>query len=632
MTNSAIPPITAPIPQTPSSGQVVQIQTLPEALQNISRATRVEGEVIAQNKDGSTRIRTNDGDIDIKVRGRQPHVGQRMEVEIPTGNPPRTATIRNVPAPTPVPATPQTPPATAPAGQVPATPPPPIIDTVKVPPVSTRPADTNYQPQNTGAHPAAPATPVATPPPTFNIGQIVRIVPMTNIVAEGLDSVIATASDKTPLQTNIIANKAESGLISTLLQAVKSSLPQGVANSIPGLQNIEVKPETAGSNISILPQGTAKLSLGIMQPPSPQSIPGLAGITENIIASTLPSNLVLEAKIIAIKSPSGQTQIFSPPLNNNTPATDSSADTTTAITKPLSQTALPSSITVNVTGLTAQKMPIISMAVAQSAPLQNFVLQAYAPMAEIGSQITITPHIAQTSSLSNAAVMPPAWRSIFPLMQPSALWPVMDDIFQSFAQTTPQAAQILGRIIPSPGTPANMGPAILLFAAALRSGDLQTWMGEKKLDMLQKLGKGALLQSLSSETSSLTRANETANSDWRSLPIPMLWQNEISKVMFHVRKEPAEDGSPNGESGTRFIMDLDLTRMGEVQLDGLVRGNRLDLIVRTKEAVSNSMQEAMKKAYADALHGTQIYGEMGFQSDIKNWMVTSKENAYGEDL
>ena len=91
-------PIAPTIPngaQTPApKGQVVQIVSLPDALKDNARSLRIEGEVIAQNKDGSVRVRTERGDIDIQVKGRQPQVGAKMEVEIPAGHPPRLARRR----------------------------------------------------------------------------------------------------------------------------------------------------------------------------------------------------------------------------------------------------------------------------------------------------------------------------------------------------------------------------------------------------------------------------------------------------------------------------------------------------------------------------------------------------------
>ena len=73
----------------------VKIITLPEALQNNARGQRLEGEVVRQNADGSTRVRTPQGDVDIEVRGRQPQPGQRVEIDLPAGRPPRQAVVRN---------------------------------------------------------------------------------------------------------------------------------------------------------------------------------------------------------------------------------------------------------------------------------------------------------------------------------------------------------------------------------------------------------------------------------------------------------------------------------------------------------------------------------------------------------
>ena len=203
----------------------------------------------------------------------------------------------------------------------------------------------------------------------------------------------------------------------------------------------------------------------------------------------------------------------------------------------------------------------------------------------------------------------------------------MDDVFQSFYQATPQAAQILGRIIPSPANGSSFGPAVLLFAAAIRSGDFMGWIGDKKMDMLHKLGKESLLSRLAGETSSLAANADTPATEWKSLPIPLLWQNEISKVMLHVREEPPEQNQESKDGAARFVLDLSLTRMGDVQLDGLVRGKQIDLIVRTQAPVSGSMQDAMRVAYANALDGTDVFGEIGFQSDIKAWRVIKNESA-----
>lgn len=672
MTGSNIPPIlNTPAKPAGPSGQVVQIVSLPEALENNARAVRVEGEVVGQNKDGTTRVKTEAGTIDISVRGRQPQEGAKIEMDIPPGSPPRQATIRPAPpqiqqpspqqppassggtrtpvATTPLPQTPVTrqPTPGQPAPQAPPTQgqtPPTTQPLPNVPghstpqtPVTTMPADGTapikqlpplpgtYQPPVAGSPPVQGSSqPLSTQPPlpSLSPGQFVQIVPLPDQVKPMLpgqnpeNTLSRLPATKTTEQANIIAQKTESGLITNLLQAVKSFIPS--------------LPQTAlNANTQILPTNN-QLAAPLITPPVP----------------SLTQPPVLNAIITAITSPSGQI-VFAPP----------SIPSAAVLNSPAGMSGMPviTPIDVTVTDLTPGKQPIISIPVnggekTETPVTKNFIIQTPPGTLQIGTKISLLPQLAQTSTITQinpsiipttqnvtvptatitpqANMIPPAWRALMPLMQPSTLWPAVDDIFQTFYQATPQAAQILGRVIPSPANTANFGPAALLFVAAMKSGDLQAWLGDRKLDMIHKLGKESLVSRLSGEASLLAQNADAAATDWKSYPIPLLWQNEISKVMLHVRQEADEQSQDQNETGTRFIMDLSLNRMGDVQLDGYVRGKRLDLIVRTELPISSSMQEAMKKAYADALDGSDVYGELGFQSDIKGWMhVTKREEA-----
>lgn len=636
MSPSNIPPVSpTPAPPSGASGQVVQIVSLPDALQNNARAIRIEGEVVRQNKDGSVRVRTPHGDIDVAVRGRQPQEGQRLEVDIPAGSPPRSATIRPAPvqqpqqplppantappAETPVTLPPTRPlpaPATPPAqGQTPAAPPPPSGGiTQPLPPVTgqpVKPAAENPSLPPQGADAALPAKQALPPLPALTAGAIIKLVAQPNgqiPVPDAQGNMVQATITKAETKPVLTVQKAQGNLVTTLLQAVKSVLPD-----------------------SLVPQAIGKMPALAPANNSPVTVP------QN--GTTVPP-LVLSAKIVSITLPSGQT-LTAPAQQMQMTAT--TPPTVAAIPASAAPPATPqvvnpaSLLTVTITEVTPQNQPIVPVPTNSTGTVQNFILQSPPATVPVGTQITLQPQIAIPTAItagdaalfpslptgvlapSPLSALPPAWRAMLPLMQAASLWPAMDELFQTFYQATPQAAQVLGRTIPSPANAANFGSAVLLFAAALKSGDLQGWMGDRKFEMLQKLGKDSILSRLSGETSSLAANTDAAATDWKSFPIPLLWQNEISKVMFHVRKEPAEDEQEQGQAGTRFVMDLSLTRMGDVQLDGLVRGKRLDLIVRTQTPVSSMMQEAMATAYANALDGTDIYGEIGFQSDRANW-------------
>ncbi len=601
-----IPPVT-PAPAKPAgqSGQVLQVVTLPEGLKNNARAIRLEGEVIGQNKDGSTRIKTAEGNIDVTFRGKQPQVGTKLEVEVPAGNPPRNITVRPapvVPQPLPtIPTLPQTPTTQTPMPLPTAPSPQPITPDKPTQPTTQQPAPTQ---------PTTKPAPLPSLPP-LTTGDIVEMVPLPEVFAQTKTALIPNAPlPQPPAQDNNapkpivnagapieddIVQKPQSGIVNALLQSLKASLP----NLLPPPN---LNPQT-GQTTMPLPANTVTATSITLLPTS--------AATTQIVIPDLPQTAPLIAKIMAITSPTGQT-MYAPPEPVVTQTGNSIVPQTPV-----------QNVTVTVTSLTPQNQPVVPLPLNINGAVQNFVIQTPPGTLPVGTQITFMP-IPQQTATGIPSVVPQAWRGFLPFLQASSTWPIMDDIFQSFYQATPQAAQVLGRVVPSPANAQNLGSAIMLFAAAARAGELQNWLGDKKLEMIHKLGKDSLISRLSAETASLSNNNDLPATEWKSLPIPMLWQNEISKVMFHVRQEPNEGSKQDKDGNTRFILDLSLPRMGEVQLDGIVNGKRLDLIVRTQMPVSYPMQEAMKVAYAGALEGSDVFGELSFQGDLKQWMHVIK--------
>jgi hypothetical protein len=183
--------------------------------------------------------------------------------------------------------------------------------------------------------------------------------------------------------------------------------------------------------------------------------------------------------------------------------------------------------------------------------------------------------------------------------------------------------------LPSPASPAQLGPAAIFFLAAIRSGDLGSWLGDKALDILKRDGKGtSVLSRLGGETSTLSKLQaEPVSQDWRGFTLPLSWQNEIHKAAFYYRKGEKEDSDDDDKGRpTRFIFDLSLSRMGEVQIDGLLFGRRLDLAVRTLQRISPAMQQEMKKVYAGAMSETGYEGDIIFQDDPARWVKVIKED------
>lgn len=699
-------------PSTPQA-QAVQIVSLPEGLKNAARAMRVEGEVVALNKDGTVTVRTSEGNIDLTVKGRQPQQGARVEVDIPPANaqrqqaqmrtypappqqaaprpspeqpppqpvpqapPAQTQPVETRPAPAPGQPAPQPPPQTGGTAQpsipAPATPPaqgqPPVqspqtaapqapLPNGQLPPVSaTIPqagqpaADKTQMPLPTSYQPSAAAKPAGSmPAPSLSAGQSVRLAPYSpalaqNAIQQGImpqtltEGIANTHIMRAAFQAGVIVSNAQSELQKTLVQVMRpATASQTAQNTL--INNGIAQPSTKASPILTPPvlQGNAQ-SQSILQTQSLlPTLTGMVGMSENGLTDNLaaPRLFQLDAKIVAVKSDVLMTpQLLGHDEGVSLPNPQANAKGFDLFKAPAQGTqsdARPSLLTAIVTGFTPQNMPLVSIRWPGGQMSQNFVLQYPAGNLSPGTQILLEPQGQPAAPIPGAPLPSTATgltplRPLWPLMSASPLWPALDDVYQTLLISSPQLAQMMARAMPSPSAPAQLGPAALLFIAAMRTGNLENWLGDKKIDTLLRLEKSSFLSRLSGDTANALQSGNDANSsEWRSYPIPMLWQNEISKVMLHMRheREAREDNEEGG--GSRFVMDVSLTRMGEVQLDGLVRGKRLDLVVRTELPISHTMQDAMRKAYADALAHTDVYGDIGFQSDVKGWMKIARRD------
>ena len=113
----------------------------------------------------------------------------------------------------------------------------------------------------------------------------------------------------------------------------------------------------------------------------------------------------------------------------------------------------------------------------------------------------------------------------------------------------------------------------------------------------------------------------------------MFWEGEIQRITLYTRHEnqnQQDDQQDNKNGQTRFVFDLSLTRMGKVQLDGFLKDQRLDLVIRTQNAFSQPMQQTMRQAYSGALDQTSLSGDLNFQGSTENWVhVLENEKQFG---
>jgi hypothetical protein len=254
-------------------------------------------------------------------------------------------------------------------------------------------------------------------------------------------------------------------------------------------------------------------------------------------------------------------------------------------------------------------------------------------------EITGAPNLppAPPSAAPSGVVSPV---SGFPLAGEDVLgasrWPALAEAVEALHATDPAAArQLVEAILPRPD--ARLTTAVLFFLSALRGGDVRGWLGDGTVRALDRT-RPDLSTRLGDDFRVLTRAaDEPAANDWRVTQVPLFTGAEIEMIRLWTRRhdDPAadDDDTPQRQD-KRFVVDVSLSRLGRLQLDGLVRdaGRRLDLIVRSASPLPAAMRNHIRGLFKDTGGFTGLTGGVGFQAAPANFVDVAAEPAAGRHL
>jgi len=206
---------------------------------------------------------------------------------------------------------------------------------------------------------------------------------------------------------------------------------------------------------------------------------------------------------------------------------------------------------------------------------------------------------------------------------PSSLaraWPEVEEAVRVLHESTlPGASGGPGAlVIPQPGP--RLASGLLFFIAALSGGDVNRWLGDRGTQALKDAGRGSLLARLGQDFGQLSRQVESGGGDWRLFLIPMLDGNQVQQIRFFERhgshKRGGRGDDQDGES-THFILEVELARLGDMQLDGLVRKQRFDLMLRTHRPLPEAMRSKITEIFNEANDIAGYVGSIGFQASRK---------------
>ena len=207
-------------------------------------------------------------------------------------------------------------------------------------------------------------------------------------------------------------------------------------------------------------------------------------------------------------------------------------------------------------------------------------------------------------------------------------WPALEQTLAALEEANPAVAQQLAQaVLPRPGV--ALGANMLFYLVALAGGDLRGWIGDGPARILQRL-RPDLLAKLGDDFGQISRvADERGPGDWRTFLIPFFNGAEVQPIKLHTRQAGDDEDAEKGRKGTRFVVDIEFSRLGRLQLDGLVyrKEKHMDLIVRTENRLPPKIENGIRDIFEDANDVTGIKGGIGFQAAPPNFVEIGRPEA-----
>ncbi len=608
----------SPSPLGHAGEETLRLLNLPEKIENIRQKIRIKGDVIRKEADGTLIVRTKHGDITAKAsKGSNIREGQRVEIEIiPRHLQPKQDSQQQI-------ARDNLPKAIA-------------------RPISSSTTDSNIKTSETTINNST----VNRPSPKIDTQSNARI----NIPIDDLN--ILQGEENIKISQTATNNLKEGQIVR--LTEIKGDNLQNLLKFISGKinENISVIPDFSKLNFALpklnqitssdsfiqLIKAVTKLDLSILPPVKGLNIAKSDNIMGSSVIKNTPKLITEEGSISINKSSIQNLAFFSGKISSMIDAKivdiklqNILLSLDKNIISPNIQKA--GYIQAVVIGTSQKGFPVVS-----TAPFNNdifskdqiFMISRQAKKLPAGTIITLAPknnislNIPSSSTLPNINIM----SNINDILA-SGKWISIDEL-SSYLINLPDNSLIraFSNIVPSPSRPANIPASIMFFIAAIKSGDITAWLGDKMISALKKDARGSnILSRIISEASNVSRLTaDTVSSDWRAFPIPFMWQNEIEKIhLFYKKDEKQNEKEENKNGEARFILELNLSNMGDVQIDTLIRGKKMDMAVRTEIIFSSAMKQKMRDLYNNALEVSGMNGELHFQNNKDAWVKINAE-------
>ncbi|MGQ9368840.1 hypothetical protein [Azospirillum sp. A39] len=610
MGGSVPPPVSGPPPPAAAPAAApalaeVTVAKVPERLASLPRAVVVSGTVAGETPEGLTRVRTQAGEVLVKSPLPLP-ADKPVTLQIAAGQPPGRAVLFSAPAGTAAP-----PPSGT--GLAPSV----VLNLLS----SALSAGTPTQPPAPTLVPGAllPAVVLAAArPPAAPAPALAPTVPAASSPAAppagGAPAPAGAALPGPAPGAPVPLPSPAAAQPPALAGALPPTPPGASAAVLPGAPTVLPSPSTGGASA---PPPVPLPAAGPVAT-APASQPAAAAGVAPALPTPSPAPTTSPAAGPAAAAPAAAPPPF-PPLTQGATVALRVLTVVPPGAAALPEPAAPS-------GTAAE--PTVSGTVAGRTPQGQPILATERGMLALNTRAVVPPGTRVTAAVSDPAAALAALPAEGEGAIPGRAWATLREAFALLAAVEPELARsVLGTVVPQPNR--KLGAALSFFLAAVRGGSGRAWLGEEAASALDRAGHGDVLSRLDREFRGLRQqAAEPPPGDWRPYLVPMFDGQAMTPLQLHVRPLHDEEdaGGPRevGDRGSRFLIEVELSRLGPLQLDGMVRDRRFDLILRSRTALPAELRGELLGVFSDCLEAVGYGGGLSFQAGARGWVTLAR--------
>ena len=191
-------------------------------------------------------------------------------------------------------------------------------------------------------------------------------------------------------------------------------------------------------------------------------------------------------------------------------------------------------------------------------------------------------------------------------------WPALEATLGTLGNAAPELAAHL-RADLSMQSGERLAASLMVLVAALRNNTPHLWPGDAVEHAISAAGHDDLKLKLGEEFAEISRlADNPATNPWQVFLLPLIEGAAVRPVRLYLKRRSERGRRDATEDSARFVLEFELTRLGVLQLDGFVRPQRFDLVLRSHAALAAPLRSAVERIFYDRVAAAGIAGSIDF--------------------